>query len=125
MVLNDLTVSTILIVVLICHLATLIVGYKKQRTSVFISYLNAVMGVGLIVFWAIDGLTVKPHTLEVSELVVLGLEVCIILFALYTIFSRHTKTYIKAINYIGFGMHVLATSGMLYFLTTFKLDKLF
>lgn len=122
---NDINVSTAVIIILICHLAAIIVGYKMQKTTLLISYLNAVIVIGLFIFWAINVLNIKQHNFEFRELFVIGLEACILIFALYFISGFHNKTYVKVINYIGFGIHLLATTGMLYYISTFKFDRLF
>ncbi len=122
---NDINVSTAMIIILICHLAIIIIGYKIQKTILLISYLNAVIVIGLFIFWAINSLNVKQYNFELRELFVICLEACILTFGLYTIIGFKDKTYVKVINYIGFGIHLLATTGMLYFMLTFKFDKLF
>jgi len=96
-----------------------------KKTILLISYLNAVIVLGLFIFWAIYSLNIKQHNFELRELFVICLEACILIFAIYTIISFQDKTYVKVINYIGFGIHLLATTGMLYFMLTFKFDRLF
>tara|TARA_R110002049_G_scaffold47596_2_gene137261 strand:+ start:459146 stop:459301 length:156 start_codon:yes stop_codon:yes gene_type:complete len=49
----------------------------------------------------------------------------ILIGALYGIGGFNNKTAVKAINYMGFGIHLLATLGMLYYMATFKLNRLF
>lgn len=122
---NDTTITSAIIFIIICHIAILAIGYKMQKTTVFISYLNAVIALGVFVFWAIDSFTLKQPTLEIRTIIVLCLEACILLFALYSILGFHTKTYVKVIHYIGFAMHLLATIGILYFMLTFKFNKLY
>jgi len=122
---NDINISTAMIGILICHLAIITFGYILQKTTLFISYLNAVIVIGIFIFWAINSLNVKHHNLEFRELFVLCFEACILIFALYSIIVFHTKTYVKVINYIGFGIHLLATIGMLYYILTFKFNRLF
>jgi len=122
---KDIYVSTAMIVLLICQLATIAIGYKMQKTTLLISYLNAVIAISIFIFWAINSLPLKQHNLEFRELVVICLEACILIFALYSIIGFHNKTYVKIINYIGFVIHLLSTAGMLYFILTFKFNKLF
>ncbi len=122
---NDIEVSTALIIILICHLAAIIIGYKMQKTTLLISYLNAVIVIGLFVFWAINSLNIIQHNFEFRELVVLCMEACILIFAIYAIRGFHNKTYVRVITYIGFGIHLLATTGMLYYIAAFKFDRLF
>ncbi|NJB72323.1 putative transporter [Saonia flava] len=122
---NDIYLSTAMIVILICHLATITVGYKMQKTSLLIPYLNAVIVIGIFIFWAFNSLNIKEHNLENRELFVICMEACILIFALYSIIGFHYKTYAKVINYIGFGIHLLATTGMLYYISIFKFNRLF
>ncbi len=122
---NEIEVSAAMIIILICHLAAIIIGYKMQKTTLLISYLNAVIVIGIFVFWAIDSLNIKQHNFEFRELVVIALEACLLIIALYAIRGSHNKTYVKGINYIGFGIHLLATTGMLYYIAAFKFDRLF
>ncbi|WP_339705101.1 hypothetical protein [uncultured Kriegella sp.] len=58
-VMSDVNVSNAMIAILNCHLAILIIGYKMQKIRVLISYVNAVMVIGIFVFLAIDNLPVE------------------------------------------------------------------
>lgn len=122
---NDIYIKAVIISVLICHLATITIGYKMQKTTLLISYLNTVIGIGLFIFWAITGPNIMQHNFEFREVVVLCMEACILIFALYSIIGFHNKTYVKVLNFIGFGIHLLVTIGMLYFMLAFKMNKLF
>lgn len=122
---NDKNVITAIIIILICHLATFTIGYKMQKKTLLISCLNAVIVIGIFMYFTINSLNIEQHIFEFRELFVLCLEACILIFALYTIIGFQEKTYVKVINYIGFGIHLLATTGMFYFMLTFKFDKLF
>ncbi|SDH90918.1 hypothetical protein SAMN04489796_105136 [Winogradskyella thalassocola] len=83
------------------------------------------MVIGIFVFWAITIPNIKEHNFEFRELVFIGLEACILLFALYAIFGFYNKMPVKVINSIGFGLHLLATIGLLYYMLAFKFDRLF
>lgn len=122
---NDINVSITMIIIFIFHLATIIIGYKTQKTTLLISYLNTAIVIGLFIYFAINNLSIEQHKFEFRELFVICMETCILIFALYSIIGFHNKTYVKVINYIGFGIHLLATTGMLYFMLTFKFNKLF
>lgn len=56
---NDIYVSTTMIVLLIGQLVTFAIGYKMQKTTLLISHLNAVIVIGLFIFWTIN--TLAPH----------------------------------------------------------------
>lgn len=122
---NDTNVNTAIIIILICHLATIIIGCKMRKINLSIAYLNIVIVIGLFVVWSTNSLNIKQHNFELSELLIASIEVCVLIPGLFTIFSSLTKPIVKIINYIGFSFHLLTTIGMLYFMFTFKLDKLF
>ncbi|WP_152487207.1 hypothetical protein [Winogradskyella psychrotolerans] len=122
---NDTYINTTLIIILICHLVAIIVAYKKGKSTLIIPYLNMVMVIGIFVFWAITIPDIKEHNFEFRELVVIGLETCILIFAFYAIFGFYNKMPVKVINSIGFGLHLLATIGLLYYMLAFKFDSLF
>ncbi len=122
---NDLLVSIIITLILISHLVALIIGYKMQKTSLIISYLNTITVIGVSAFWAITIPNIKQHNFEFRELLVICLETCILIFALYSIIGFHNKAYVKVINFIGFGVHLLTTIIMFYYMFAFKFDKLF
>ncbi|WP_271406009.1 hypothetical protein [Tenacibaculum soleae] len=122
---NDIVASITMILILCCHLAAILIGHKKQKTTLIVSYLNAVIIIGFLIFWIIDNINAKQHNFNFIELSVIGVEVSILIAALYSISGFYSKTVVKVINYIGYGFHFLITIGMLYFMLTFKLDTLF
>ena len=122
---TDIVASITMVLILGCHVAAILIGYKKQKTSLIVSYLNAVIIIGFFIFWIIDNLNAKQHNFDFIELSVIGIEVCILITSLYSISGFYNKTAVKMINYIGFGFHFLITIGMLYFMLTFKFDTLF
>ncbi|WP_299781890.1 hypothetical protein [uncultured Formosa sp.] len=122
---NDTTVSVIIVIILISHILAITIGYKIKKTIVLISCLNAFFSIGILVFLVTDTLNVKEYQFQFRELFVLCLEVCILIFALYSIPGFYNKTYVKVINYIGFGIHILVTLGMFIFMYAFKLNHLF
>ncbi|MCL5129993.1 MULTISPECIES: hypothetical protein [unclassified Algibacter] len=119
---NDTTIIVALVIILICHLAVISIGYKIKKTVLSISYVNAIFVIALLVFWGVDIVNIKEHHFEFRELILLGLEVCILICAIYSITGFYNKTFVKVINYIGFWFHVLALVGMLIFMWTFTLN---
>ncbi|TYB72671.1 hypothetical protein ES676_10885 [Bizionia saleffrena] len=122
---NDIYVSTALISLLICHLAAIIIGYQMHKQTLIMSYLNMGIAIGAFVFWAITSLNIKQHNFQFIELLALFIEACILIFAFVSIIGFHNKTAVKVINFIGFGIHLLVTTGMLIYMLTFKFNRLF
>ncbi len=122
---NDVYLTTILTITLICHISAIIIGYKIKKTTLTISYLNAVTVIGVFVILAVSSPNITQHRFEIRELLVIGLESCILIFAFYFVLGFRNKIYVRVINFIGFGIHLLATTGMFYYMFTFEFDKLF
>ena len=119
---SDIIVSILMIIILSCHITAIIIGYKKQNITLIVSYLNLAIAVSFLFFW---GINVNQYNIEFVELALMCLEACIIISALFYINKFNTKTMVKVVNYIGFGIHLLVTTGMLYYILTFKFSTLF
>ena len=122
---NDTIINTITIIVFFFHLIAMFIGYKTQKTTLITPYINAVTVIGIFIFWSINNLNTKQHHFDFYELLVLGLEACAFIFALYTIIGASNKTYVKIINYVIFGIHIVSTIIMLFYMLLFKFNKLF
>lgn len=122
---NDTSASIGIVITLILQLVVLTIRYKIKKPIISIAYVNASIAIGILLFWGIDTLFLKQHQFETREVFIGCLEVSVLLFALYAITGFHHKNYVKIINQIGFWFHVLATIGMLIFMYTFKIDRLF
>lgn len=114
-----------LVSILICHLLTFIVGYKMQKATLLVSYLNALVAICILIFWVYNNLNIKQHYFEFREVFALCLEACILIFALYFIIGFQNNGIVKVINYIAFGLHIIAGIGMLIVISLFKINKLF
>lgn len=97
---------------------------KTPKAMLLISYLNAIVALCVILYWVVKNLTIQQHYFEFREAFVLCLEACILIFALYGILGFQSIT-LKVINYVAFGLHLLAAIGILYFMLTFKMNRLF
>ncbi|MBF8150801.1 hypothetical protein ITJ86_12890 [Winogradskyella sp. F6397] len=122
---NDTHIITVLIIIIICHIAAIIVTYKKKKSALIIPYLNMAIVIGILGFGTITIPNIKAHHFELIELIVIGFESCILLFAFFAIFDVFNKTYVKVVNFIGFGLHLLATIGLFYYMVAFKFDSLY
>lgn len=122
---NNAIINTITIIVLFFHLIALFIGYKTQKTALITSYTNVITVIDILVFWSINYLNTKQYHFNFYELIILCLELCFLVFALFTIISGSSKVYIKIINYLIFGVHLLATIIMLLYMLAFKFSKLF
>ncbi|WP_038529449.1 hypothetical protein [Formosa agariphila] len=122
---NDTTVSILLCTIFICQLASLTIGYKTKTLTASIAYVNAIFAIGVLGFGSVDLLCGNPQLFELLTVVILAIEVVILSCALYVILRFKNTIYVKVINTLGFCFHILATLGMLIFMFTFNLNRLF
>lgn len=122
---NTTFVNIIVIIIFIVHLILLIVGYKIKKSTLFISYLNIIITLGVLIFWCFDFFSTKKNYTDIYELYALAIEVCILLFSLYAVLGFYTKTYVKIITTLGFIFHLLVSTAILTYMFSFKFTKLF
>ncbi len=122
---TDSLLSLLFIIVLCGHFVGLILGYKRRKTTLTLAYVNAIFVVLTFIFWVITSWSNNHYNIDIYEGLLICFEACILSSSLYSIKGFGYKTYVKIINSIGFGIHVLALMAMLYYIRLFQFDQLF
>ena len=121
---SDLLISITTVVLIIIYLLVLIAGFVIGKQTYLTSWLNVVTGAGISIYWLQQQLRIKQHVLEVREIAVLSFEVVTVGYALYYIISRQWNSWFKIMQYMVFGIHLLALILFLIFMVTFKIKRL-
>jgi hypothetical protein len=109
---------------ILLHLSVLAIGYFTARFAYLSAVQNAAAGVSIILYWAIRQLQIEQHTIETRELIVLLFEVVVIAAAVFYIGTSQRDSWLRVMQYIFFGIHLLALVLGLIFMLTFKMNKL-
>ncbi len=121
--------DSVVIAAVICCIAifllTWITGLIKHHLPLYISYLNGICGLAVIVCGLQQALRTTQHVTDIAEVAVLCAEGLLVGLSGYFIFSKQTAATVIILQYIYFGLHILALVLFLAFMLTFKITKLF
>ena len=109
---------------ILLHLSILTIGYFTAKFTWLAAVMNLAAGVSIILYWTIRQIQIEQHTIEGREIIVLLVEVLVISAALFYIVTNQKDNWLKVMQYIFFGIHLLALLLGLIFMLTFKMNKL-
>jgi hypothetical protein len=121
---SDLGVVIIILLLVLLYLSIWAIGYFIHKLPHFISTLNIAAALAVVGYWAIRQLQVQQHYFELREMIVLGIEVLILVAAIYAIASDNKYKWITTMQYVVFGIHLLLLLLGLVFMFIFKINKL-
>ena len=121
---SDLLISITTVVLIIIYLLVLIAGFVIGKQTYLTSWLNVITGAGILIYWLQQQVRIKQQVLEVREIAVLSFEVVTVGYALYYIITRQWNSWFKIMQYMVFGIHLLALILFLIFMVTFKIKRL-
>ena len=122
---SDQWINLAVFFLIIIHLSVWIIGYKTHKLCSLITWLNLVVGSSVFFYWIQHEISITQHIFEVREMLVLSLEVILIGCALYSLVTHQWNAWLKIIQYIFFGIHLIILIIFLIFMLTFKMNKLF
>jgi hypothetical protein len=121
---TDQVVIAIILLLVILFLAVWAAGYYTHKLSYFIAILNAFAATLVVGYWLIRQLQKQVHFFEFREIIVLGIEIMIVVAAVYAISSGNKYKWVTTIQYIVFAIHLLLLLLGLIFMVTVKFNKL-
>jgi len=124
MVTSNQITNTLLIVLIIIHFSVLTVGIKTNRSGFYLSMLNLVAGLSVLIYWIQKQLRITQHLFGTTEILALGFEIIIIASAIYFLFSKKAGNWVVILQYVFFGIHLLALVLLFVFMLTFKMKRL-
>jgi len=120
---NQIT-NTLLIVLIIIHFSVLAVGIKANRTGFYLSMSNLVAGLSVLIYWIQKQLRITQHLFGIIEILMLVFEIIVIASAIYFLVSKKVINSVVIMQYVFFGIHLLALVLLLVFMLTFKMKRL-
>lgn len=121
---SDLFITVIIVALIIIYLLVLIAAFVSSKQTYLTSWLNVLTGVGILIYWIQQQVRIKQRVPEVREIAVLSFEVVTVAYAFYYIISRQWNSWFKIMQYMVFGIHLLALILFLVFMVTFKIKRL-
>ena len=121
---SDQWVSITLVVLIIIHFSTWIIGFVTNKLSYLTALLNLVAGLSILLYWGQKQLRIQQHYIEPREIIVLSFELLVIGCTVYSFITKQWSNGIRIAQYIFFGIHLTALLLFLIFMLTFKMNRL-
>jgi len=116
--------NIILIVLIIIHFSVLTVGIKTNRTGFYLSMLNLIAGLSVLIYWIQKQLRITQHLFGTTEILALVFEMIVIASAIYLLVSKKAGNWVVILQYVFFGIHLLVLVLLFVFMLTFKMKRL-
>ena len=118
------TTNIILGILIANHIAVLIVGIKTNRTGFCLSILNLIAGLSILFYWIQKQLRIEQHLYDTTDILLIGFEIVLVAFATYFLVSKKPGNWVLIMQYVFFGIHLLALILFCVFMLTFKMKRL-
>lgn len=122
---TDQFIVAIILFLMLVHLAVGIAGYVTGRLLLWVTLLNLLSASAIIIYWIQKQLTITQHIVEGRETLVIGLELTLVFCAIYLFFSGRSVPFARLLQYLFFGAHLLFLILGLFFMLSFKMNRLF
>lgn len=120
---SDQWINIFLVFLILIHLSVLIISIVYHKIS-WIPVLNLLAALAVILYWVQKQFSISHHILYFSEIAVVGFEVAVIAFALYSILNKQSINWLTIIQKTVFGIHLSVLVLFLVFMLTFKINRL-
>ena len=120
MTISNKGIITIVISSIVIYLLALI-----PNKLILILILNLASSFSILLYWIIKQLRIKKHYYESREIIVLSFEILIFLVSSFSVFTHILPGWLKFIEYVFYGSHLIALIAFLFFALTFKMKRLF
>ncbi|HEY5407028.1 MAG TPA: hypothetical protein VIJ92_08070 [Ginsengibacter sp.] len=121
----DSWVTTILIFFILLHTVVLIGGLITHKLLIYVSFLNVVTALIVIIYWIQQQLRITQHIYEAREMIFLGLQTVILAVSIYSIVSHfYINHWVRIIQYLLFSIQFISLLLLLLVMLFFKMDRL-
>ena len=120
----DQWVNVLLAIIIVMHISILIIGIVIHKLPVLIPLLNIAVALWVIIYWIQKQLRMQEYFIDMQEMTMLATEVVVIITGVYFIGTAHRDQWLKVMQYIVFGIHLVLLLLLLVFMFTFKIKRL-
>jgi hypothetical protein len=122
---SDFWVNAVLIFFILLHIIVLISGIITHKFLTYVSFLNAITGSVVIIYWIQKQLQITQHIFEAREMIFLGLEALIVIVSIYSIVSHfHINRWLLITQYSFYSIQFVSLLLLLLFMFFFKMNRL-
>ena len=125
MSISDYWVKVILLFIILIYLGTLVAGLITHKLSQYVSIVNGLSGLAVIIYWVQKQLRITQHIFEGREMIFLGFEIAVVALAVYSLLSSQSSHWVRVAQYLFFSIQFICLVILLLFFLFFKMNKLF
>ena len=122
---TDQFVKLVLGLCIIIHFAVFILAFTSKRFLQFVSLLNGTVAFSLLFYWIRKQAIINQHFFDIKEITVVLAELTLLVVSIFSIFKHTDQQWVKVIQYVFFGLHIVALILFTCFMLFFKMNKLF
>lgn len=120
----DQWVNVLLAIIIVMHISILIIGIVIHKLPVLIPLLNIAVALWVIIYRIQKQLRMQEYFIDMQEMTMLATEVVVIITGVYFISTAYKDQWLKVLQYIIFGIHLVLLLLLLVFMFTFKIKRL-
>lgn len=122
---TDLLVISMVVLIIFIHLSVVFIQFFSNKFLYLMPVINLVAGLIVFIYWTQKQLSIRQHFFDTREIMVLCFEAIVVGCAVYCIVHRQWNNWLKVLQYLFIAIHVSALLLFLFFMLTFKMNKLF
>ena len=122
---TDLLVICIVVLIIFIHLSVVFIRFFSNKFLYLMPVINLVAGLMVFIYWTQKQLSICQHFFDIREIMVLCFEAIVVGCAVYCIVHSQWNNWLKALQYLFIAIHVSVLLLFLFFMLTFKMNKLF
>ncbi len=121
---TDKWITIIVVAIIVIYLGVLIAGIASHKLLSLISLVNLVTAISILVYWLQHQIRISQHIIDLLEIVGLCIETGVITCAALALKRIQYDGWLKIVQYLVFGIHLLALICFLLFMLFFKMNRM-
>jgi len=122
---TDQFIKLLLGICIIIHFAVFILAFTSKRFLQFAALLNGIMAFCISFYWINRQVRYGQIDFPSKEFLLVIVEVALLLVCIYTLIRHADYQWIRVIQYIFFGFHLIGVIFFSCFMLFFKMNRLF
>jgi hypothetical protein len=122
---SDQFVVVVLSFFILIQVAIAVIGKLTGKFIELAGVLNLIVALLFIGYWVVRYFQVQVHSFDMWITLLLLAETILILLTAYSMMVHYGNQLVRFIQYIFFGLHLLASVLFLVFMLSFKMNRLF
>src|SRR6187402_603078 len=122
---SDKRISAAIAATILIHFAILIVSLVTPTLSFLTLLINLAISLSICIYWIQKKIRITQRIFELREILFISLEVMVAGCSIYSILTADPIIWLRVVNFVILGIHLLLLLAFFIFMLTFKIKRLF